>query len=520
MLNPTPILKLSVLDAEGSNAGAVHAIVSPQYEYISSWRIEIRDETLHLICTYTPLTVRYDDTEGCYFFNLEITSGATNVVWASGKTISDWHNGAQYYLRIRAQSESGFTPWSDYQGVWALAYPVATNNTISPPSGINQVDCNLRLNLNPENITSAPSNLVIEYRFLLIPTYSDNPYKFEGNIIYGNGEKVSENVYDFTYQIKHVKFGNYTLKFWAVTELGQELSYEYPISFSTEIRISVNIGVSDEEELCKEGKRLVGVTWSRPSTSDNFNIIRICRGIDIQQGERVSPLTMIYDKEVSLDDNSGDFYFYDNILGMEADGVSYGAIPIFKQGEMFQYGNLSYPLLSAPPFVFDKVFIMGKDEEYLSLFAGVAYETGETVQKVGVHEPYGSKYPVIIRNANTHYRTGGVQGSLLLDDSFQNIQDKGTRIENSKKRKWAEDFLSDGNPKIIKDWNGNIWLTEIVDNVISEFNNSAGMAYVDIKASWVEIGSPFSSEDLAKAGLSNILLEEDGKTVQYYIEPR
>ena len=65
-------------------------------------------------------------------------------------------------------------------------------------------------------------------------------------------------------------------------------------------------------------------------------------------------------------------------------------------------------------------------------------------------------------------------------------------------------FIKNGKPKIIKDWNGNIWLVKIVGDISTSYNNSYGMGVMDTSFSWVEQGQYDNQEDLYRNGLTTI----------------
>lgn len=67
-----------------------------------------------------------------------------------------------------------------------------------------------------------------------------------------------------------------------------------------------------------------------------------------------------------------------------------------------------------------------------------------------------------------------------------------------------EKFLTNKSPKILKDWNGNIWLIMITDNVSVSFTNEWGMGIGTFSASWTEIGDVENQEDLENSGLISL----------------
>lgn len=147
---------------------------------------------------------------------------------------------------------------------------------------------------------------------------------------------------------------------------------------------------------------------------------------------------------------------------------------------------------------FNGVFICEKDAIY-KLYEGVAYGDSERVQKVGVFEPYGRKYPVVTSNAQTNYDTGSLSGMIMPDDYLKNgIIDRREIVE---KKRRVLDFLTDKKPKIIKDFNSNIWLCMITGSPTISYSDNYGMGVVTVGVSWIEIGNFDNPSDLYNAGL-------------------
>ena len=147
---------------------------------------------------------------------------------------------------------------------------------------------------------------------------------------------------------------------------------------------------------------------------------------------------------------------------------------------------------------FNGVFICERDAIY-KLYEGVAYGSNDRVHKTGVFETFGRKYPVIVSNAQTNYNTGSVSGMILPDDYMENGVIDRVAIVN--KRNDLLDFFTNKRPKIIKDFNSNIWLVLITGNPSVSFSDNYGMGVASISAAWTEIGDPNSAKDLYSNGM-------------------
>ena len=147
---------------------------------------------------------------------------------------------------------------------------------------------------------------------------------------------------------------------------------------------------------------------------------------------------------------------------------------------------------------FDGVFICSRDN-YYKLYAGVEYNNLSTLQVTGVHETLGSKYPIVVTNSNTAYRTSGVTGTILNKD--YNTTHELNRKKMVQAREELEQFLTDKKPKVIKDWNGNIWLVIFTDSIDTSFANEWGMGLATVNGKWTEIGDVNNEDDLRYAGM-------------------
>ena len=151
---------------------------------------------------------------------------------------------------------------------------------------------------------------------------------------------------------------------------------------------------------------------------------------------------------------------------------------------------------------FNGVFICDAESIY-KFYTNVSYGTNERVQQIGVFEPFGRKYPVVVSNALLNYETGSFKGDILNSDFLD------TRMINAKeiveKRKQIVDFLTNKKAKILKDWNGNFWLIFITDKIQTDYANNSGMSIVNVEAKWIEVGDSNNGTDLY---LNGIIKEE------------
>lgn len=147
---------------------------------------------------------------------------------------------------------------------------------------------------------------------------------------------------------------------------------------------------------------------------------------------------------------------------------------------------------------FDGVFI-GDATAMYRLMYDVGYGTTTRNQSVGVFTPLGRQYPVVIANGLLNYDSGSVEATIL-NDSFD---DSGVvdRVAISHKIADIKKFFANHKPKILKDWNGNIWLCCLVDNPQVNYldGTTGGVPHVTIN--WTQIGDATDKEDLFNNGL-------------------
>lgn len=151
---------------------------------------------------------------------------------------------------------------------------------------------------------------------------------------------------------------------------------------------------------------------------------------------------------------------------------------------------------------FDGVFICDADTIY-KYYAGVSYGDSEQVQKIGTFEPFGRKYPVVVANATTNYQRGSVSGTVVQAnfDTTRVID----RLATVQYRKELLDFLTNKRAKILKDWNGNMWLMMITSNPSVSYDSNFGMGIGNVGFEYTEIGDAESQSDLYYAGLVDSL---------------
>jgi hypothetical protein len=201
--------------------------------------------------------------------------------------------------------------------------------------------------------------------------------------------------------------------------------------------------------------------------------------------------TVLCDIEV-VNEGSIGFTMTDNLMP-NGYTIEYAIVPIINGAEgLYITDNVESK--------FNGVYICDLDTMF-KLYANVEYGDIINNQSIGVVETIGSQYPTIIRNNKIDYKKGSVKGKLL-GVNFEttrkiNRNDVVTQINNYEK------FLKNGKAKIIKDWNGNVWLITVVGAPTTTYDSNYGMGIASTNFEWVEQGKYSNQEDLYINGLSD-----------------
>lgn len=178
-----------------------------------------------------------------------------------------------------------------------------------------------------------------------------------------------------------------------------------------------------------------------------------------------------------------DFVRYDYIAqnGIE---YEYAIVPVIGNIE----GEYSINSIMSE---FYGVFITDNSSIY-KFKPNVSYSATERTNQTAIYEPYGSKYPIIISNGLLSYDKGNVTGDILVLDNRENLD----RMETVERLNAIKEFLGTTHAKVLKDFNGNIWLVAINDNIPLTYYSEVGMGFAAVSFNWTEIGDANSGQDL------------------------
>lgn len=147
---------------------------------------------------------------------------------------------------------------------------------------------------------------------------------------------------------------------------------------------------------------------------------------------------------------------------------------------------------------FNGLYIADKNNIYGTLFDIGKINISRTHEGV-LFKLNNQKYPVYASNTKANYEIGEASGYFVEIDSYSN---KLLSKESNDYRHDIIDFLTDDKPKILKNYDGRIWLV----NIHGEVKDDVEGHYLHriITFPWTETGDYNSEKDLYNAGLSDV----------------
>lgn len=147
-----------------------------------------------------------------------------------------------------------------------------------------------------------------------------------------------------------------------------------------------------------------------------------------------------------------------------------------------------------------RIFIMEKESWWGAVLTDGALNTTRNIAKT-YHTILHRRYPVPVTSATVNYDSGSCEADWVPFDceTCEFKWDDATRTPYEKK---FMDFLTNYNPKILKSFDGRMWLVDVDP---SPSNNMGDTYYMrNIGFNWTEIGDYESENDLYQAGLVDI----------------
>lgn len=523
MANPAPTV--STINAFNVDAGVIIDFnIVGGTNVVRSNKLYIYDTTDNSLV----LTHLYVSTESIHELPPKTDS---SIVYAVGKSSADFVNEHQYYACIQTFTdtvgEQGYSGFSTAKLFWTLPTPTLVLDDV--PATIDTTSYNFVAVYNT-HITGDIDviNAVQSYQFDLYDT-TGTLIQTSG-VISGSGQQVgTSTTYNLSYNF---------------TGLQDLTTYYVKCTVNTSEGMTANATTSNF---------LVNV--DAPTLSEATVINDACHGcITITSNLSASyseEITRVLVKRVDANDVLQKWVTLFSINVTQASDMDFTVIDFFNRyGREYQYALVpvliqmqsgvevevegGYTLSDIVESYFDGVFL-ADNTAIQKLKAGVGYNDMNLRQAVGSIETIGNQYPVIVSNNNLKYHSGTLTawaipesyyttseyGVLLrlVTDAEQTIITKShgalaafvfqqtqmlSRTVVAVYRMALENFLTNKSPKILKDWNGNMWLVVFTDDVNLEFTNDWGMGLAMVSCPWVEIGDVENQEDLQECGLIDL----------------
>ena len=204
--------------------------------------------------------------------------------------------------------------------------------------------------------------------------------------------------------------------------------------------------------------------------------------------------TTIYTVPIKTEEDF-DFYFNDIVVASNT-MYEYAAVPIINGVEgSYQTINVNVE--------FEGCFIVDTTNAYQILLDLNSNSLTRSING-SVIEPFNSKYPYVYYYSKLQYDKFSVSGSFIE----LNRSDCTWDIENSGKyRKSLRDFISNQRAKLVKFFDGRIYLACAIDNITESGDSNPYLVHSTIN--FIEIGDVNSNSDLYYHGFTEFLEEVD-----------
>lgn len=491
MANPAPTI--NQINAFNATIGTVIDFnIIGGTDLVRSSKIYIYDlSTNNLICTHL-----YTSTEPIH--ELPANTDAS-MEYESGYSSANFVNNQQYYAQIQTFTDINGTQGGSGLSVaklfWCLPTPTLTFNTI--PATISTTSYNPTVVYN-SNITSSNvivPNIVQQYQFNLY-TGTGTLVQTSG-VIVGNGEQEGDTTaWDLSYNFNGLTVGSsYYFIVSVTTTEGINLTTQ-----SSTFTVSITTPTLGKATVTNDSCNGYISVVSALSGSYSSNITRILVKRKDVADVTGTWLTLYSQPVLHASDMNFTFIDFLNVYGKQ---YQYALVPVLVQIQSGVVVEIEggYTVSDKIDSIFDGVYIADQTNVE-RVKAGVGYGNIDMNQGVGSITPIGSKYPIVITNSQNQYHNGSIRGTIVPNDFYSN--GNLSRIDMVNKRDELEQFLTNKRAKIIKDWNGKIWLVMIMSNVNCSFNDNYGMGMVSFSADWLEVGDPTNQQDLYNAGLINV----------------
>lgn len=199
----------------------------------------------------------------------------------------------------------------------------------------------------------------------------------------------------------------------------------------------------------------------------------------------------IYEKPIH-DQTDFAVEFYDHFEPSNKE-IEYAYVAVIGNAESY----LAYASVYSQ---FDSYFIVGADESY-PMIIDVQNEVTYNRESNTVVSP-GRKYPYVIHNGIAKYYSGSMTATFIDISNCELDFENGWKYRNQ-----IDQFLTDGQAKILKSFEGDIWMINVTGSIPRTINDH--YQYVTHKFEWVEAGDPASVADLYDHGFIDVDIDRE-----------
>ena len=192
--------------------------------------------------------------------------------------------------------------------------------------------------------------------------------------------------------------------------------------------------------------------------------------------------------EIPIETND-DFQF--ELTDRYAQGLQdyyYALVPVIENVE----GNINKNSITSE---FNDYFILDRDISYHIIF-----NTSLSVdlnKNIGVVSTLGRKYPFVISNGMSKYKTGSLNFSLAPMINCEIDVSNGYNY-----RTQFEEWITNGKPKILKDWTGQIYMMNITSSIPVDYSFYQLPSY---QIQFTEVGNALDENDMYNNGFIDII---------------
>lgn len=195
----------------------------------------------------------------------------------------------------------------------------------------------------------------------------------------------------------------------------------------------------------------------------------------------------IYEKEIHSD-NDFNIEFYDYYEPANRD-IEYAYVAVVSNAD----ANVVYTVTIHSDFA--DYFIVEKDESH-PLIVNMVNTPTYNRESATIVSP-GRKYPYVVNNGIARYYSGTIEVVFIEMDEHCDLD-----LENGwSYRNRIDQFLANGHPKILKSFEGDMWMVNIVGDLPRTVSD--GYQIVTHQIEWVECGDPNLAGDLYDNGFIN-----------------